>query len=262
MKRNLKYLFIAAIGSLCCLMACQKDDAVADYQRPVVEGYLMPDSPIVVRVYYQKYLEDTISYGYPIAGLSLRVSDGTSDVLLAESGPGVYRYADGSFVKQNKTYTLTFVHLKKTISAKTVIPEKPTGFRASATQQLVPVFSPGSTPASFVPVAFSWDNPQQGYHLLSFQNIEAYPSSISRNTALKTEVQAEQSSSYNTDRMNFNYLGNHKVWLFAIGREYNEALKATSGNSLNLTNPSTNVIGGLGIFTGLNGVALDLYVYQ
>ncbi|MGF1925605.1 MAG: DUF4249 family protein [Bacteroidia bacterium] len=260
---NLKYLFIIAL-MLClyCLVSCQKDDSVADYQRPVVEGYLTPGNSVEIKVYYQKYLEDTLSYGYPITGLSLRVSDGSNNVLLSETKPGVYTYADNSFVKENKRYSLSFTHLNKAISAETVIPPKPVNFRASSTQQQVPVFSPGSTPSTFVPVAFSWSNPELFYHLLSFQNIEAYPSSISRGTALKTEILVEQAATYQTDQLNFNYAGNYKVLLFRINKEYNDALKNSSGNSLNLTNPSTNIVNGLGIFTGLNPVSLNLYVYQ
>ncbi|MFA6277375.1 MAG: DUF4249 family protein [Pedobacter sp.] len=262
-NKNLKYLFIILFISIVyCFSSCQKDDSVADYNRPVVEAYLIPGTAVQVKVYYQKYLEDTISYGFPITGLELKVSDGTNTISLTETKPGVYTYADVNFIKDNKSYSLNFTYLDKVISAHTTIPTKPINFKASSTQQKVPTITFGSTPTTFVPVTYSWANTKSDYFLMSFENVEAYPSSISRNTRLKNEVLVGQVSTYNTEAMNFNYAGNHKVLLFHINQEYNDALKSTGGNSLNLTNPSTNVTNGLGIFTGLRADTLDLFVYQ
>ncbi|TKC10797.1 hypothetical protein FA048_11545 [Pedobacter polaris] len=262
-NKNLKYLFtLIFIVIVYCFSSCQKDNAAADYARPVVEAYLIPGQALQVKVYYQKYLEDTISYGFPITGLALKVSDGTSNVSLTETKSGIYTYADANFIKDSKTYALSFSYLDKTISAQTTIPSKPANFKASSTQQEVPAMTVGSTPTTFIPVTYSWANATSDYYMLSIQNIETYPSSISRNTRLKNEVLVGQVSTYNTEAMNFSYAGNHKVLLFHINKEYNDALKNIGGNSLNLTNPSTNVINGLGIFTGLRADTLDLFVYQ
>jgi len=261
-NRNLKYLLIIAmILTVYSLSSCQKDDSVAEYNRPVVEGYLIPGQALQLKVYYQKYLTDTISYGYPITGLAIRVSDGTNNFLLTESKPGVYDYSDVNFIKENKSYALNFTYLDKVISAQTVIPSKPLNFKASATTQEVPAFTPG-TSTTFVPVTYNWSNPNLGYYLMAFQSIDPYPSNISRNTRLKTEVLVDQVSYYNTEQMTFNYSGNYKVILFHINKEYSDALKSTGGNSLNLTNPSTNIVNGLGIFTGLTADTLDVFVYQ
>ena len=262
-NKNIKYLLIITLIIIVYgFSSCQKDDSAADYNRPVVEAYLIPGTALQVKVYYQKYLEDTISYGYPITGLALKVNDGTTNISLTETKPGVYTYADVNFVKDKKTYSLNFTYLDKTISAQTTIPTKPINFKASSTQQEVPAMTFGSTPTAFVPITYSWTNTTSDYYLLSFQNIEAYPSNIARSTRLKTEVLVGQVATYNTEAMNFSYSGNHKVLLFHINQEYNDALKNTGGNSLNLTNPSTNITNGLGIFTGLRADTLDLFVYQ
>lgn len=262
-NKNLRYILIlVTILGLYTLSACQKDDLAANYNRPVVESYLIPGQALQVKVYYQKYLEDTISYGYPITGLAVKVSDGTSTVTLTENKAGVYNYADPNFIKDGKTYSLSFNHLDKTISAETKIPSKPQNFKASSTQQQVPQMSFGSTPATFIPVSFTWTNTTSSYYLLAIENIDPYASSISRNTRLKSETLVGQVSSYYTDRLNFNYTGNHKVLLFHINQEYNDALKSSGINSLNLTNPLTNIKNGLGIFTGLRADTLDLFVYQ
>lgn len=262
-NKNLKYLFyFIIIVVIYSISSCKKDETFTDYDRPVVEAYLIPGTALQVKVYYQKYLEDTVSYGFPITGLALKVSDGTNNVLLTETKAGVYSYADTNFIKDNKSYTLNFTYLDKTISAQTTIPTKPINFNASSTQQEVPARVFGSAQKTFVPVTYNWTNTTSSYFMLSIQNVEPYPSRISINPRLKNEVLLGQVSTYKTEAINFSYIGNHKVLLFHINKEYNDALKNSGGNSLNLTNPSTNVINGLGIFTGLRADTLDLFVYQ
>jgi len=251
---------------LTSLFSCKKENAVlADYTRPVVQAYLIPGTAVKVKVYYQKYLDDTISHGFPLKDLRLKLSDGTQTVSLTETSDGVYQYADSGFVKDRLTYKLSFEYLDKTISAETTVPDKPKGFSASASTQLVPAFSFGTEPEAFVPVAFKWSNPDQGYYILVFKNTDAYPTRTnSRDTrAYKdSEEILGQVSSFQTQQMTFNFLGNYKVLLFRINKEYSDAMNSGGGTSLNLTNPYTNVVNGLGVFTAMRSDTLDLKVYQ
>lgn len=248
-----------------CLLACKKEDAtLADYSRPVVEGYLTPGSPVQVKVYYQKYLDDTISYGFPIKDLQLKISDGTHTVSLIEDTAGVYVYAGTDFVKDQGTYALSFTYLDKTISAQTTMPDKPKGFTVSASSQKVPVFSFGTEPEAFVPVTFKWNN-DGGYYMMMMKNTDTYPSRINtRDTRPYADSESilGQVYTYQTQQMMFNFSGNYKMLLFHINREYSDALNSGGGTSLNLTNPYTNVVNGLGIFTAMQADTLDLLVYQ
>jgi hypothetical protein len=261
--KNIKYpLIIILTFMIFGLISCEKDEDVAEYERPVVEAYLVPGKALKLKVYYQKYLEDTLSYGYVISGLSVKITEGTHTITLTEGKPGTYNYSDTTFIQENKKYTMTFTFLEKEINASTVVPSKPVNFSASSNQQQVPEMSFGGTPTVFSPVTFTWTNPNDGYYMISFQNVSQYPKSISRNPSLNTEVLVNQVSTYATDQMNFNYTGPHKVILFHINKEYSDAMIASGRNSLNLTNPATNITNGLGIFTGLTPDSLDLYVYQ
>lgn len=76
------------------------------------------------------------------------------------------------------------------------------------------------------------------------------------------EVILGQVSSFQTQQMTFNYLGNYQVVLFHINKEYSDALNNNGGSSLNLTNPFTNIVNGLGIFTAMQADSLKLRVYQ
>lgn len=249
-----------------CLLACKKEDAaIADYSRPVVQAYLVPGVPLQVKVYYQKYLDDTISYGFPLKDLQIKVSDGTNTVSLTENADGVYEYADVGFVKDKGTYSLSFSYLDKTISAQTTMPEKPVGFTVSSSSQKVPVFSFGTEPEAFVPVTFKWNNNDGGYYMMMMKNIDIYPSRINgRDTRPYTDSEAilGQVSTYQTQQMMFNFAGNYKILLFRINKEYSDAMNSGGGTSLNLTNPYTNVQNGLGVFTAMQADTVDLLVYQ
>ncbi|MCZ4222930.1 DUF4249 family protein [Pedobacter rhodius] len=259
------YIFI--IFALILLIGCKKEtEEISTYNKPVVEAYLIPGMPLQVKVYYQKYLQDTITYGYPVTGLKPRVLDGSGNsVALTETNSGVYTYSDPSFVKASGNYTLNFDLDGYQISAETTMPDKPKNFRVSSSQQQIPTMGLGSSSGTFTPVIFSWLNPSSAYYMISFQNIEAYPTTInSRVTspALNVEVLAGQTSSYQTQQANFNYLGLHRVLLFHINKEYNDALKASGETSLSLNTPYTNVKNGLGIFTAMQADTLYLSVYR
>ncbi|TCC97108.1 DUF4249 family protein [Pedobacter hiemivivus] len=264
--KYIKCSTVVLIMAFSGLLACKKEDAaIADYARPVVQAYLSPGVPLLVKVYYQKYLDDTISYGFPIKDLELKVSDGTNTVALTESTDGVYEYADAGFVKDKGTYSLSFSYLDKTISAQTTMPDKPIGFTVSASSQKVPVFSFGTEPEAFVPVTFKWNNNDGGYYMMMMKNIDTYPTRINtRDTRPYADSEAilGQVSTYQTQQMMFNFSGNYKVLLFRINKEYSDALNSGGGTSLNLTNPYTNVQNGLGIFTAMQADTLDLLVYQ
>jgi hypothetical protein len=263
--QQLRLLLWICFASSLGWASCKKiGTSISDYQRPVVESYLVPGKPIQVKVYYQKYLEDTIQYGYPITALKLRVSDGTNTVQLVESKPGIYTYADSSFIKDKKSYALSFEYNNKAITAKTTVPDKPTGFRQSSTEQNIAGFTPGST-NTFEPVTFSWNNTSAQYYMIAFKNITLNPDPVNSGDTVAykdSEAIVGQAASYETQRNSFRYLGNYKVLLFHINKEYSDALTTSAGTSLNLTNPVTNVVNGLGIFTAMRADTLNLLVYQ
>lgn len=248
------------------LLSCKKDLGTEyDYQRPVVEGYLVPGVKVQIKVYYQKYLEDTISYGFPITGLALKISDGTTTIALTEHAQGIYTYADTTFIKDRKTYFLSFEHNGHAITAKTTVPDKPTHFVVSDTLQVVPEISFGSTPEVFAPVTFNWANTTSGYYMMVLKNMESSKVSIGGNfgsssSSIDRSIILGQVAKYQSQQMTYQYLGLHQVILFHINQEYSDALNSNGGSSLNLTNPYTNIVNGLGIFTAMQADTLRITV--
>src|ERR1700761_6729719 len=182
-KRKLYSLVcIALLFGVGGLYSCQKtnqDDSALSL--PVVEAYLVPGTVTQVKVYYQKYLDDTLTYGYPIKSLAVNISDGSKSVLLTETMPGTYLWNDTSFVKHGKTYSLRFSYNGTIVSAQTIVPEKPTGFKVSDSTQHVSFISSGgigTITQTFYPVIFSWNNPAGWYFTMKFKNVSQYPSQV------------------------------------------------------------------------------------
>lgn len=152
------------------LAACKKQDSADVTERPVVIAYLTPGQPVTVKVYQQKGLADTASYGAAITGLSLSLSNGSQTVALTESGAGNYVYSNTSFIASGKSYTLKFSYLTGDVTATTTVPAKPKSYTASKTTINMPLVSnkPGATDS--IAVTFKWSNPDSLYHVIVFKN--------------------------------------------------------------------------------------------
>ncbi len=268
-KIHLKWLCMMVI--LITFISCEKKSLIATSEKPVVQAYLIPGRPVLVKVNMQRGLVDTASYGLPITGLTISISDGTNTISLQEAVNGQYSLNDKNFIKTGSTYTMTFSYLNKEVSAKTTVPGKPQGLTISETVISIPQFSPGTdTLDTFIPVYINWENPNKSDHLLIMKNDEKYPSGISNGGGpggfggayRDIEMNTGTTTSFEIDRMTFRYIGYYTVYLYALNKEYVEILNASNNSSLNLTNPVTNIKNGLGIFTAMQADSLRLFVRE
>src|SRR5471030_1340047 len=90
------FLMVAIVAFI--FSACKKTENADVANWPVVIGYLVPGQPISVKVYQQKDIADTATYGPLIGGLKLSVSDGTKSIALSETTTGTYTYSDVTFL--------------------------------------------------------------------------------------------------------------------------------------------------------------------
>ena len=264
-------LWFCTIIILITFISCEKESLIATTEKPVVQAYLIPGRPVLVKVNMQRGLVDTASYGLPITGLKISISDGTSTITLKETVNGQYSHSDKNFISTGKTYTMTFSYLNDEVSAKTTVPEKPKGLKISETLISIPQFNPGTdTLDTFKPANITWENPNKTDHLLILKNDEKYPSGISNGGGpfgfggayRDIEVNTGITTSFEITRMTFRYIGYYTVYLYAINKEYVEILNASNSSSLNLTNPVTNIKNGLGIFTAMHADSLRLFVRE
>lgn len=263
MVKNYKNIIFSSIAILLLFAAaCKKDSSSADYSAlPVVEGYLLPNKIVEIRVSLQKALVDTNAYGTAISGLTLSISDGSSTKTLTEDKAGHYILNDSSFIKTNGSYTLSFTYNGLPVSATTVVPGKPSGITSSADTVIIPKMTFGSTETAFIPVYIRWNNPSSDNHIVVFRYQETWKSLISdrfnSDTSTSVELNAVKAAEFELNARTFKYYGNYKVIVTRVNREYLDMLNNTSKSSQNLTNAPTNVTNGLGIFTGMQSDTLS-----
>jgi hypothetical protein len=264
-KTYIRYSFPVLIaGCLLMISACKKNSADLNaVNKPVVEAYLVAGQPLSLKVYQQKALTDTATYGAALTGLSINVSNGAQTVKLTESASGTYTYSDATFIAAGKTYTMQFTYDNFAVSASTIMPAKPVGFALSDS-----VFHiPNTIDQSYndkVRGTITWTNPDSLQHMILFRNTDDEPAeviSVRSNRKASFEVNTERTSIYNLTQTSFKYYGHYKVILLRVNNEYINILTSnTSGSSQNLVNTPTNVVNGLGIFTAMQADTLNLRV--
>lgn len=261
----MRYILAAfAAGFMLMTAACKKNSAdISAVNKPVVEAYLVAGQPVSIKVYQQKDLTDTATYGAALTGLNINISNGSQTVKLTEGANGTYTYSDATFVTAGKTYTMQFNYDNTTISASTVMPGKPIGFKLSDSVFHVPnTIDPAYNDKVLQTV--TWTNPDSLQHLLLFKNLDSDPFEIiavRSNNKPSFQINTEKASIYNITQNSFKYYGHYQVILLRVNDEYINILTTnTRGSSQNLVNTPTNVVNGLGIFTAMQADTLSLRV--
>lgn len=256
-------------AALSIISSCKKDNSnIGNVNLPVVESYLIPGNVIQVKLYQQKSLTDTAKYGAAITGQKVYLSDGSTKVLLTESGTGIYTYSNANFLVTGKTYTLQFNYQSFNVSASTTMPAKPTNFVTALGTIAISSTSTNPDQSTTVLDRLSWDNPDSLNHVLVFYNADEkdFPvntfSSSSRpyNFTLNTN----RSSFFNLTQNIFPYYGPYQIVLISVNQEYVDLLNSnTSGASTsNLNNVPTNIANGFGIFTAMQADTVSLNVFN
>ena len=252
--RLLKRIICPVLLPVLLLFSCKKETPAVVTNQPVVQAYLIPGTVLTVKLYKQKVLTDTSTFGPAIPGQKLSVSDGTTTVSLTETSKGVYTYADTTFLVTGKTYTLSFVYNSVTVSAKTTMPAKPVGFTTlyDSTE-----YTSGINGATDTVDRFTWQNPDSLNHILVFVGLDGkdFPVNSYFNGSTSFEENTKQKSVYYVLPGIFTYYAHYNVYLYTVNQEYITLLNYnTSGsNSQNLLDAPTNVVNGLGIFTAMQG---------
>lgn len=248
-------LFIG-MAAILMLASCSKDSVSGSVNLPVVEAYLVAGNPLTVKLYQQKVLTDTAKYGAAIKGQKVYVSDGSTNVLLTESSAGTYTYSDKTFLVAGKTYSLQFTYQSQSVTATTVMPQKPVGF---ATQNINIYIAQSSINTTLDTLnRFTWQNPDSLNHVLVFLNADgpSFPlNSFGMSRAYNFELNTNQLSVYYITQRTFAYYGHYQAILYSVNREFINLFKSNTFNtsSQSLSNTPTNVVNGFGIFTAMQG---------
>jgi len=262
--KRISYLTIMLSALL--FASCKKTETTNLADWPVVISYLMPGQPISVKVYQQKDITDTSTYGNPITGLNITLSNGTQTITLTETAAGNYTYTNQAFLAAGKTYSVKFNYNNLAVSASTLMPAKPSGYTESVSSLNLPLTVTTTPGVTEVPaLTLKWNNPDSLYHVLVFKNDQDSPFNIHgyMNSAINFTLNAKQAAYYDIYYRTFNYLGTYSIILYSVNKEYIDVLTSNANTtSQKLSNPPSNVTNGYGIFTAMQADTVRLTLTQ
>ncbi len=258
--------------SILIINGCTKTETSEFTDWAIIESYISPGDYVNVKVSRQLPFSSDVEYSADdINTLSISVTINNTDYLLTPIGDG--KYIDSSLiVTENTAYTLSFPFNAQIVSAYTYIPSRPENFSQSATSISIARIDStiGFPPGGFSmpdPIELTWDNPTNDYYLAIVENVETSldpirdfgdnepPSNIFRKsptTIASTEIRPQE----------FQYFGTHRIILYHVLPDYAALYNENTTSSQNLTNPSTSITNGYGIFTGLNADTLYIEVKE
>jgi hypothetical protein len=269
MKQILFIVFLCLI--LLAQVACEKSEISEFTDTPIIEAYLEPGDYFSVKISRQIPFAENVQYSADdIDNLMLTVTYSGGTHLLTPLGNG--EYIDSSIiVSEGENYSISFQFNSKFVSAYTYIPSKPQSMTQSATQIAIEKVDSTSGPPSQTsmpdPININWTNSDGSYYLLLVENIESTLEPIrdfgddappgNRFRKSPTNLNIEEIRA-----MDFQYYGTHRIILYHVLPDYATLYDSNSTSSQNLSNPSTSILNGYGIFTGLNSDTLFVEVTE
>jgi hypothetical protein len=249
---------------------CTRESSTAFTDFPVIEAYLEPGNSIVVQVSRQVPFLDNVTYSADdINNLAITITHNDTSYLLEPLDSGRYTNTQLN-LSEGDEFNLSFTFDSRNISAYTYIPAKPANLAQSATKIYVPRMDSLSGPPSGTmsnPVEITWDNEDASYYLMVVENIEETPDPISdfgdeEPPGNRFRKSPTNSNSEMLRTFDFQYFGKHRIILYHVLPDYATLYEQNSSSSLNLTNPSSSITNGYGIFTGLNSDTLYILVKE
>lgn len=263
---SLLLLIILVVG-----VSCEKRNSPFS-DIPVIESYLSPGDIPVVKIYRQIPFSSDVDYAADdIDNLEVILISGDISHTLNPSGDGIY--SDSLIKVDEADYRLSFVYNSKNVTATTSVPYKPLDFAISDDKISVMRMTSGTMGQMGAfqmpePVYLTWTNEDDSYYLVVIECIEENPDPVREFTdtipegSFRFRKRPTNSQGIEIRPQEFQYFGDHRVILFHVLPDYASLYDETESSSQNLTNPSTSITNGYGIFTGLNSDTLFIQVNE
>jgi hypothetical protein len=260
-KHMKKLLFVMSSIFLAAAISCTKEGNNQTEPKAVVEAFLQPGVPLKVKVTKEIVTGSDNSGSGTINGLDITIKADGVNYTLQQNASGNYENATIPVVA-GKRYELSFVYNMQTITAATIVPEKPVNFTCSPSSVTVPNFNGGpggGIPSLPEPIKAKWNNSSSQYHYIVIKSTDPNAAEISNRPGGNFSNTPDQGSSKEINFGEFKYYGKNALILYRIQPEFAALYNAVSSNSQNLSAIPTNITNGLGIFTAVN-IADTLFV--
>ncbi len=267
-------LLITALVTTVVTAACGDPTLVSpERAEPVVRAYLYAGAPVNdIRLSWTVPVSTTdtttAAAAPPINDAQVVLIRGAQRYRLvrAPGDSGYYQYAGSDLVvREGDQFTLEATVAGKTVSARTLVPVKPSGARVASATLSVPSgpFGPGGPGGpggprpdfSAAQTMVRWTRIPGALYFVTLENVEASPTAIDfglpeRFRGRRRLVFAPTAAdSMPINALALPFLGRYKVNVWRVNEEYAALYNTLQQDSRDLNEPFTNVTGGVGIFT-------------
>jgi hypothetical protein len=275
----MKYFTVRLIYLLTVIsvVGCTKNE---NYQNSdnliVLEGYLYQGSP-VDSIHITKAVtfesEDTIYP--PVNDASVYIEWNDKKYELENIDSGFYKYPGIDLdIKVGEKYNISILYKGKETTSSTVVPTIPQEIAISGTTLYVDTTftftMPGSSDENSDGITITWDNPDNDYFFVVIENTDPNASDIEFSTGsfpgggfggpggapsgdmFRFRSSPFKGNEYTINSRSLEKYGKHGVKIYRVNQEYADLYENRQQDSRNLTEPITNVKGGLGIFTAFS----------
>lgn len=259
-------LFLPAL----ILGSCTRPEVSEFTDSPIIQAYLSPGDPFNVSITRQTPFSSEVVYSDDQIN-DLAVNVDFNGVLYSLHPVGEGKYVDSALiVSENDSYTLSFHFNSKAVTALTYIPTKPEDVTLSKSEIFIDRVDSSSfgPPGSFPdPIEISWENPDNSYYLILVENVESTLDPIRDfgDNDPPSIFFRKQPTTLNSEEIGFGefqYYGTHRVVVYHVLPDYAALYDDNGTSSQNLSNPSSSIVNGYGIFTGLNSDTLWIEVKE
>lgn len=241
MKKILIYILL-----LFCLFACTKEQEI---QKLVVQGFLCPNQPVEIKLSILSTIGDYAET--PVNGALVQITHNDYIYTLTEiENSGKYTSKELQ-IWENNNYQLFVSYNGMSCSAETTIPLKPLFLEASFDTLVVPQ-------VNYSQLLLNWmKNSDFVCITLDYIDNDSINDFISNYTT-ETDyspyyfVHPYQYESINFSATDFKYYGRNVIKVYGINEELKELYDYHEQYKFDTPPIETNVVNGLGIFTGIS----------
>jgi hypothetical protein len=258
---------LLVVSTITGMYSCAREEHNTEFDdMPVVEAYLVAGKTFEMKVSRLVPFDEQASFSPDDIDKLNIIIERNNAAMYTLSPLGKGQYADSSLViTSSDRYDLRFIYNGREVSARTVIPSRPSGFQQSTTKLEIPPSTGMGFGSQSDPVQLTWDNPDRSWYVLVVENTEAAPKPIREGDSTRTTSfrnQPVQRDYYDLRVGSFTHYGRHRIILFHLTPDYALLFDEGETTSQNLTTPSTGITNGVGIFTGMDADTLWLAVTE
>lgn len=254
---------------------CDGNAPLPDETSIVVRAYLYEGEPVKdIQLTTSVAISDSSTTAPAISDAKVTLLRGNTRFLLSPTPnqAGYYHYSGNDLqIQAGETYNLEVVYNGKTLTATTTVPPKPTGVSQSAKVYNVSIttiqtpFGTRTNVNSTDSLVVYYENTAANYYYFVVESIEAnamplrtVPQSPDGRIFPIRRFISDPSTGqqYRVPLPQINYAGAHRVLVYRINKEYADLYKSRSQDSRNLTEPLTNIKGGLGVFSAFSATPI------